>query len=186
MPETRPGHAGPPRRFAAAASRRLVALGLVAWLAGLGCLLGCEGPAAAASLKTHAARHAGGNGEAESAEAAESCGAMSAGHGCCHRAKAGAAANSSAAGAGTSSAFVAGASSAAPAGGAGGQVTHCPLSRQTSDPARKVRAQDAPAATKILSQSHGLGSEATRQSTTPRPRAHDRGGTYLRCCVFLI
>ena len=141
--------------------RRLVALGLVAWLAGLGCVLGC-GAAAASSA-------AGGSAGVREEPAAESCAAMSKGHGCCHRAKERGAA----------------AAAEAPARH-GDAAAHCPLSRQTSDPARKVRTGDAPPAAKAPAQTHDSEPRQFYQSSAPRPRAHDRGGTYLRCCVFLI
>ena len=136
--------------------RSLVALGLVAWLAGLGCVLGCGAAASSAA-------------GVREESAAESCAAMSGGHGCCHRAKGRA---------GTAAAE-------APARHTDA-AAHCPLSRQTSDPARKVRTGDAPTAAQAPAQTHDPEPQRFYQSSAPRPRAQDRGGTYLRCCVFLI
>ena len=139
--------------------RRLLALGLVAWFAGLGCALGCG--AASASVA-----------RAGEEAPAESCAAMStqAGHGCCHRAKksGGASAN-----VGT------------PARD-GGADMYCPLTRQTSDPARKIRTNDAPATANAPARTHHIEPGQVYVANSARPLAHDRGGTYLRCCVFLI
>jgi hypothetical protein len=140
--------------------RRLLALGLVAWLAGLGCVLGCGAAVSPA---------AGGRAGVLEEPAAESCAAMSGGHGCCRRAK------------------ERGGTAAAEAPERHGDAAaHCPLSRQTSDPARKVRTGDAPVAATAPAQTHDSEPRQLYQSSAPRPRAHDRGGTYLRCCVFLI
>lgn len=152
MKETRTPHGPLPRR--------LLALGLVAWLAGLGCALGCG--AASASV-----------GQAGAEPPAESCAAMSApgGHGCCQRARK------------RGGEPVTAHTPARP----DGPDMHCPLSRQTSDPARKVRTSDAPAtATKSPARTHRPEPWQFHEANAPRPRAHDRGGTHLRCCVFLI
>lgn len=139
--------------------RRLLALGLVAWLAGLGCVLGCEAASGVASSPSSREESSG-----------ESCAAMSAsGHGCCHRAKS-----------------RGGATAAGVPAQRGETFMHCPLARQTSDPARKVRTNDAPATAAAPPRSYESESRQFDEATTPRPRAHDRGGTYLRCCVFLI
>lgn len=136
--------------------RRLVALGLVAWLAGLGCVLGCGAASASAA-------------GVREEPAAESCAAMSEGHGCCHRAQ-----------------QRDGTATAEAPARHGDTAAHCPLSRQTSDPARKVRTGDEAPAAKAPAQTHDSEPRQFYQSSAPRPRAHDRGGTYLRCCVFLI
>ena len=139
--------------------RRLLALGLVAWLAGLGCVLGCE-----AALSSAAGV------EVREESRAESCAAMSTtGHGCCHRAKK----------RGDSATLETPSRNE-------GTAAHCPLSRQTSDPARRVRTNDAPATATVPARSHEPEPGQFYESSVPRPRAHDRGGTYLRCCVFLI
>ncbi len=139
--------------------RRLLALGLVAWFAGLGCALGCG--AASASVA-----------KAGQESPAESCAAMStqAGPGCCHRVK-----NN-----GGESANV-----GTPARD-GWADMHCPLARQTSDPARKIRTNDAPVTANAPARTHQIEPRQGYVANTPRPLAHDRGGTYLRCCVFLI
>ena len=142
--------------------RRLLALGLVAWLAGLGCALGC-GAASASAV--------GAGAGAESP--AESCAAMPApgGHGCCHRAQK------------RGGEPITARTPARP----GGPNMRCPLARQTSDPARKVRtSDDAPATAKSPARTHRPEPGQFHEANAPRPRAHDRGGTYLRCCVFLI
>jgi hypothetical protein len=143
--------------------RRLAAVGLVAWLAGLGCLLGCEGPAAIAAAARPTA-------ESHAAAASESCAAMSSGRHCCRAAKA-----------------RAGATSAGSTSRHDDSAAHCPVGRQTSDPARKVRANDdAPAGAHAPPQSHDSGPPSYHQPSAAGTRVHDRGGTHLRCCVFLI
>ena len=156
-----------PRTRATDLLRRLAALGLVAWLAGAGCLLGCS----AALPSAHAAPpqvHADQPGSHSTVEP-DSCAAMR-GHDCCGRVEE--------KDEGTS---------AGVADHGGRAAMHCPLGgRHASDPARKVRVDTTPTASAPAAQS-----PAPRSSyVTPAPAAdvlvRDRGSTYLRCCVFLI
>ena len=156
--------------------RRLAALGLVAWLAGAGCVLGCAAStgasaahAHAAPSQSHATRH-----ESHSVEPPDSCPAMR-GHDCCGGVESGEGEGNDA-------------RSSAGVGGRGERTAmHCPLGgRNASDPARKVRVDTTPAASTPATQS-----PAPAPSYVTRPRVadalvRDRGGTYLRCCVFLI
>ena len=154
--------------------RRLTALGLVAWLAGVGCVLGCtasmgsmgaNASAHAAPSQTHSARN-----ESHSAAQPDSCAAMG-GHDCCgggeqkeeRRASAG-------------------------AQGRGSRTAmHCPLGgRHTSDPARKVRVDTTPTASTPALQSPAPESSYVTVPYAADVLVRDRGSTHLRCCVFLI
>lgn len=162
-----------PRTRTASGLRRLTALGLVAWLAGLGCVLGCSAATAsnyhAAPSQTHAARN-----ESHPAEQSDSCAAMS-GHDCC----AGAEREGGEKGDGRSSA-------AALRPGRRTAI-HCPLGgRHAADPARKVRVDTTPTAAAPAAQSPAPESSHVAPAHAARLLARDRGGTYLRCCVFLI
>lgn len=140
------------------ATRRLSALALALWLGGFGCLLGCA-PVASGATMTHAAH-------AQAAD--ESHGAMN--HSCCHRTKksAGAAASvelGSQADVGQSS---------------------CPFSSPAINASSKVGGK-LTASTPV----RNALPEVARTSSSFAPsivhaRPPDRGGTYLRCCVFLI
>jgi hypothetical protein len=143
-------------------TRRLGALALALWLGGFGCLLGCE-PMASAATMTHAAHtsnvHA----------ASESHGAMN--HGCCHRAKRGV---------GVATASV------EPDVKTDVGQSSCPFSNPATDASRKVGVASV-AATPARDALPTVNLAST--SFAPpfgRARPPDRGGTYLRCCVFLI
>ncbi len=138
--------------------RRLAALALVFWLGGVACLVGCEMGASAAT-----------NPGAQVSQESESC-SMDAGHACCHaqssddektRADTPTQSNDS--------------------------MKCCPLAGQSAVAAGKSRVADtldialtpdkarlAP----VIPASTGWLSKSTH--------VPDRGGTYLRCCVFLI
>ena len=160
-----------PRTRAADLPRRLTALGLVAWLAGLGCVLGCASSAGAnasahhaAPAETHAARN-----NSHSVEQPDSCAAMR-GHDCCAggeekegRASAGADAFGSR------------------------TAMHCPLGgRHAADPARKVRVDTTPTASAPAAQSPAPAPGYVAPTCAADALVRDRGGTHLRCCVFLI
>jgi hypothetical protein len=140
-------------------TRRLGALALALWLGGFGCLLGCEPMASAAGVEHMA--HA--------PDAAESHAAMN--HGCCHHAKKDARAEST--------------SVEANARADVGQSS-CPFSTPATESSRKVGVKSAAATV-----AHGALPTVALASTSfdsphGRARPPDRGGTYLRCCVFLI
>ncbi|MCA1629686.1 MAG: hypothetical protein LC785_06340 [Acidobacteria bacterium] len=145
--------------------RRLAAFGLALWIGGVGCLFGCEMTVSAAGARD---RHAAG--QKESARATS--------HGCCHAAKkkkSGAAAT-----------VAASDISVRPAARADGAISQCPFSNPAIDPARKVRAEDTQALATVSPRA--LAPEVKTFAFNPplKPLAPDRGGTYLRCCVFLI
>ena len=138
-------------------SGRLVALTLALWLAGVGCVVGCEMNLPAAPLVESAAVVA----------ADDSCAAFS-GHDCCRQAK-----ENGAAVVGTIPARK-------------DEASCCPLAGQTADPARKASYLDAPLAIagNGLPLTSNVRPSLTLPQT--RPQIPDRGSTYLRCCVFLI
>lgn len=166
-----------PRTRTTNALRRLTALGLVAWLAGAGCVLGCSAVTAsahhAAPSQTHAAQDESHN-ESHSAGQTDSCAAMS-GHGCC-------------AGVGRESGEKKDDRSSVAAGRHGGRTAmHCPLGgRRAADTARKVRVDTTPDAAAPAAQSPAPESSYAAPPHAARLPVRDRGGTHLRCCVFLI
>jgi hypothetical protein len=139
-------------------TRRLGALALALWLGGFGCLLGCE-PMASAATMTHAAH-------AQAAD--EPHGAMN--HSCCHRAK-------KSAGATTSVEL----GSKANAG-----QSSCPFSSPAINASRKVGVKSAASTPVRNALPEVARASLSFDPSIVRARPPDRGGTYLRCCVFLI
>jgi hypothetical protein len=141
--------------------RRLPAIALVLWLAGLGCFLGCEMSVSAATGDEH-----------KVAAQADSCPAFT-GHDCCHKVE-------------SKNGKVESKDGAAKFRQTPMQMSCCPLANQFADAARKVKISGvAPAAVA------GEITFAPRaQEFTPQParrlQVPDRGSTHLRCCVFLI
>ncbi|HLL75416.1 MAG TPA: hypothetical protein VK421_09120 [Pyrinomonadaceae bacterium] len=147
--------------------RRLTALGIVAWLAGAGCLLGCS--AATASAHAHSQTHAAQDESHTAERPADSCAAMS-GHDCC---------------AGVEDSE--GGASAGAENHGSRTAMHCPLGgRHSSDPARKVRVQTTSTASAPAAQLHAPASVYASPPRAAGDLVRDRGGTHLRCCVFLI
>ncbi|MGH9903320.1 MAG: hypothetical protein ACRD68_16055 [Pyrinomonadaceae bacterium] len=138
--------------------RRLTALTLVLWLGGVACLIGCEIKVSAAVPQTP--------------DAAESCPAFG-GHDCCPQSK-GDRAERDAASVNT-----------LPQGH--NNPSCCPLYGLPSDPARKISSADAPLALDGGGPSlPAPDAHKTSVRSAGTQRVPDRGGTYLRCCVFLI
>jgi hypothetical protein len=161
-----------PRTRATDLPRRLTALGLVAWLAGAGCLLGCSAATASAHAvppQTHAAQNG-----SHSVEQSDSCDAMR-GHDCCG---------------GVEEKEAEGTEGRASAGAeryGSRTAMHCPLGgRNASDPARKVRVDIKPTASAPATQSPAPESSYVTPPCAVAGLVRDRGSTYLRCCVFLI
>lgn len=152
--------------------RRLTALGLVAWLAGVGCVLGCSATTArhhAATPQTHEAQN-----DSHAVAQADSCDSMSK-HDCC------------AGGEAEEGKGEVGRSSVNAATRGGRTAMHCPLGgRQASDPARKVRVDTTPTTATPVAQSPAPESSYAAPPHADGVPARDRGSTYLRCCVFLI
>src|SRR5688500_15744845 len=116
-----------PRSKNGGSARRLAAMTLVFWLAGLGCVIGCEGNAAAVAPAD----------ESQVSPPAESCPSNAGGRDCCHHAKN----DRATASIGTPPAHP-------------NRISCCPLAGQAADPARKVSRADAPlavAGNKLLS-----------------------------------
>jgi hypothetical protein len=146
-------------------TQRLAALALALWLGGIGCLVGCGTAVFAAPAGEPHVISA-----SQDTGATESC-PLSAGHDCCRRAKS----------VRDGTASLETLPQSIPTMGC------CPLAGQSADPVRKTRLTDAPpevAGSKLLPTSH----TGTYIIAEPpgRRRVPDRGGTYLRCCVFLI
>lgn len=147
------------------AARRLTAFAIVLWLAGAGCLLGCEMVASASpAVDAHAHAHA----------SAQSC-TMHSGGACCHKAKRpDVKRNTETAG------------TPAPARSIP-DLSCCPLANRAADPARKVRLSGA---ARVI-ENRGL-PRALDEAAPPaefhalKSQPRDRGSTHLRCCVFLI
>lgn len=143
--------------------RRLAVFGLALWIGGVGCLFGCEMTASAAGAH-----------ESQASAPKESSRAM--GRGCCHAAKkkSGAAQTDTASNLSVRPNTLAGA------------ISQCPFSNPAVDPARKVRVEDGQAVATVSPRA--LAPEVKTFAFSPplKPLAPDRGGTYLRCCVFLI
>jgi hypothetical protein len=142
--------------------RRLAALGLVAWLGGAGCVLGCS----AAAAPAHAPRA---DSHSDSVGQPDSCAAMR-GHDCC---------------AGVEE--KGGGASAGAENRGDRTAMRCPLGgRHASDPARKVRVGAAPTAYAPATQSPAPAPSYSAHAPFAAAPVRDRGGTYLRCCAFLI
>jgi hypothetical protein len=138
--------------------RRVAALALVLWLGGVACLVGCE-------MSASAATSAG----AQVSQESESC-SMSAGHACCHAQRN----DGQKPRAGTSSQL-------------NDSMTCCPLAGQPAAAVSKTRVADTLAI--ALTPDKALPAPASPASTgwlSGKTHVPDRGGTYLRCCVFLI
>lgn len=138
--------------------RRLAALALVLWLGGVACLVGCE-------MSASAATSAGSQVSQES----ESC-SMGAGHACCHAQRN---------------------DGQKPRAGTPFQLndsmTCCPLAGQSAVAVSKTRVADT--LDIALTPDKALLAPVIPASTewaSGKMHVPDRGGTYLRCCVFLI
>ena len=137
--------------------RRSAAFVLVLWLAGVGCIIGCEMNVAAAP------QH-----ESPTDAQTESCPAFS-GHDCCQQTE-----NSN------------GAASIETLPKNTANVSCCPLAGLSADPARKVSASDAPPTVAQSGLSVAPCARTSTQLPAYRLQVPDRGSTHLRCCVFLI
>jgi hypothetical protein len=155
----------PEFKFAPVA-RRLAAATLVLWLAGAGCFFGCEMVTASAAARqaesTAHSRHA------------------SSGHDCCHKAKSNRPQSVSLQNARGGADIRQVRSPAAEQG-------CCPLSRQSSPPARRVSLKVAPLVEPVGRPAGTPHAPAAAPPATPALlRVPDRGSTRLRGCVFLI
>jgi hypothetical protein len=138
-------------------TRRLGALALALWLGGFGCLLGCEPMASGATM-----RHV-----AHAQAMDESHGAMN--HGCCHRAK-----------------RVVGATASVESDTKTDVGSSCPFSSPAIDASRKCGVKPAASTPMRNALPEVARASLSFDPSIVRARPPDRGGTYLRCCVFLI
>jgi hypothetical protein len=68
-----------------------------------------------------------------------------------------------------------------------GRTMQCPLGRRhASEPAGKVRFDAAPPSSTFSTQPPAPRSSHAAHTSAACPLTRDRGGTYLRCCAFLI
>ena len=152
-----PAMFAPPSKFVLG-TRRLACLLLVLWLAGVGCIIGCEMNTAAAAAPAE---------EAEKATEDESCDA-SAGRDCCQKK------NDDDGGRYLGSSHT------------GTHSSCCPLAALSADPARKLSTKDAPLAVAGNRLTGAAAARIPTQLSSYKLRVPDRGSTHLRLCVFLI
>lgn len=148
------------------------------WIAGAGCIIGCEGMVAAAATvassisKTHAAHHS----EQKTTRVAS-------GHAC----SSGGAKNASETKSPAKQTSKSETALLIIDGSSSGMIKDCPLAVSRAVIAGKIRNNEIAAATQlahsILPAENAL--ERTSPLSTPAPLPN-RGHTYLRCCVFLI
>jgi hypothetical protein len=139
-------------------ARRLACLVLVLWLAGVGCIIGCEMNTAAALAAPQA--------KEQTVTEDESCDA-SARKNCCHKKK-----GDGQASLGTSQ--------------TGAHSSCCPLAAISADPGRKLGTKDAPAVPAESRLPGATVSRIPARNSSYKLRVPDRGSTHLRLCVFLI
>jgi hypothetical protein len=138
--------------------RRLISVGLVLWLGGAACVLGCESSMSAATVDV-----------VQASDSTESC-PWGTDRDCCHRAEEESGKPSVGM---TSSSFDA--------------MMCCPLAGHSTVGAGKSSVSDAPAsALSVRAILPGAWEWILAASTARGLRVPDRRGTYLRCCVFLI
>ena len=161
--------------------RWLLATSLSLWVAGAGCILGCEGMiASAASGGSIESTHHSDQGQTVVASGhACSSGAAKKSHDCCKKS----AANSKP----VTPAKNSSARMLELSGSSSGAMNSCPLAVSRSSVVAKTRESDsnsAPTATQSILPDL---SSAERTSPLSSPlRLPNRGHTYLHCCVFLI
>ena len=143
--------------------KRIAAFGLAVWLTGLGCLFGCEMNVSAAAATT-----------AHEPAQAESCHAMA--HDCCHAMKS----------RGSEKSDPAQAASLVSWPGARGEMSPCPFANPAAESARKAQGVEPVADSTPRAQPPALEARTFPREFAGRVLVPDRGGTYLRCCVFLI
>ncbi|MFN2511897.1 MAG: hypothetical protein ABR568_10690 [Pyrinomonadaceae bacterium] len=148
------------------------------WIAGAGCIMGCEGMVAAAATvaisisKTHSAHHS-----------EQKATIVASGHAC----SAGSAKNAIEAKSAVKQISKSETTLLTVYGSSSGMMKDCPLAASRAAIAAKIRNNEIAAAPQLA---HSiLPAENALERTTPLstpPRLLNRGHTYLRCCVFLI
>jgi hypothetical protein len=171
--------------------RVVLALAVAFWMAGAGCMLGCENMVAASSATISPVS------SPTIIAAGEACPSMHA-HDCCarHNAKAAPSRNAKSLSSSTqslSSAFEVARelTASAPAfvefDGTSTSMMDCPLAVNASAALSKAK-QDQSSIALPLTHANGSIPDLSEQTTplSPPSRLPNRGHTYLRCCVFLI
>jgi hypothetical protein len=171
--------------------RVVLALAVAFWMAGAGCMLGCENMVAASSATSSPVS------SPTTIAAGEACPSMHA-HDCCarHNAKAVRSRNPKSLSSTTkslSSAFEVARelTASAPAlvefDGTSTSMMDCPLAVNASAALSKAK-QDQSSIALPLTRANGSIPDLSEQTTplSPPSRLPNRGHTYLRCCVFLI
>lgn len=159
--------------------RIILAPALSLWVAGAGCMLGCEGMVAAAAARiSNAASHHEESSKIVATGHACSSGEKAQSHDCCK----GTAKSQSEPKAALTDATIPSATESQ-----SGTMNACPLAVSRAAVVSKTRVGDIsePAAAQQSLRS----SDVTREQTAPLSsplRLPNRGHTYLRCCVFLI
>lgn len=158
--------------------RVALALAVAFWMAGAGCLLGCENmvTAAARSETTSPA-----NSPTIIAEG-DACASMQS-HDCCAKHETKRAQSSLASGTRDVPSAVAAATELTTSS----SMTDCPLGMNATAALSKAK-QDQSSNALLLTRANGSLSHLQEQATALSPplRLPNRGHTYLRCCVFLI
>ena len=166
-------------------SRKIGVVAIALWLAGAGCLLGCEGTVAA-SAELHHDRSASANQIPTIAAEGDAC-ASNEGHGCCKkkaRASRSTPANARAVTSNHTSRQKSTESRSAESPTSG--MNTCPFAISRAIAVAKIHDGQITASAAVL---HVLTAASVREqklslsTTSPLP---NRGHTYLRCCSFLI
>lgn len=144
-------------------TRRFLSITFALWLAGLGCVLGCAPGVLAAEERSAAS------------ESITLIPASCTEHACCQTSPLA-----------TSEKPNTKAASLEPHPEVTGAMSCCALAGQTADTARKSPVDGGVAPVPIARTSFVPGADLTATSFAQQTWLPDRGGTYLRCCVFLI
>ena len=166
--------------------RVVIALSLVFWVSGLGCVFGCASPANTSAEGATVAQHHEALSDPTTIVSGDSC-ASRADHSCC--AKHGAASGHRKTTDKVASAqdLRSGLVSSSPVLDlAGGMIRQCPMALNVTALASKARTDES--TTSIAFQPAALPLVSVGQLAVPSASSffNNRGHTYLRCCVFLI
>lgn len=147
------------------------------WVAGAGCMLGCESMvAAAASLKTHSDHHS--KSSSTIVASGHAC-ASKKSHDCCQK--------SSEEDSGKSTQSKSANQALVTSRGSSSTPTNCPFAVSRAAVVAKAQGRDANASV-VLAVSNPAQQNCKEQVAplSPPLRLPNRGHTYLHCCVFLI
>lgn len=148
------------------------------WLAGAGCLMGCEGLVAAAATETRAGATQHSTQTPTIVASGHAC-ASGKSHACCKKGSNEAVARSETAGSATTNVTA----NSFPSG----LMNGCPLALSRAAVVTKARSADQSASPSLIhSTLPAENSLEQKAPLSPPVRLPNRGQTYLRCCVFLI